>query len=248
MFLVNALTHIGKYFLMLARMFTGMEKARVYWSATMREIISMGIGSLLIVLITSTFVGMVSTIQSAYQLLSALIPRSAIGSVVSATALLEFASTVTSLVLAGKIGSNIASELGTMRVSEQIDALDVMGINSVSYLVLPKILGALICFPILVIIAAFLMHAGGIFAGSAQGLITPAQFAMGARGNFTDFQFYFMLIKAVTYGLIISSVSAYYGYHVRGGALEVGVASTNAVVYSCIVVLFADYLLAQLLL
>ena len=248
MVIVTALTHIGRYFLMLARLFTGMEKLRVYWMAWMREIISMGIGSLLIVLIISLFVGMVSTIQTAYQLLTAFIPKSAIGSVVSATAILEFASTVTSLVLAGKIGSNIASELGTMRVSEQIDALDVMGINSMSYLVLPKVLAALVCFPILTIVAAFLMHVGGIVAGDALGLVTPAQFAVGARSNFTDFQFTFMLIKAVSYGFIIASISSYYGYHVRGGALEVGVASTNAVVYSCITVLFADYLLAQLLL
>lgn len=248
MVILNALTHIGRYFLMIARMFTGMEKFRVYWRATMHEIDSMGIGSLLIVLIISLFVGMVSTIQTAYQLLTALIPKSAIGSVVSATAILEFASTVTSLVLAGKVGSNIASELGTMRVSEQIDALDVMGINSTSYLVLPKIAGAIVSFPILTIVAAFLMHVGGILAGAMQQLVTPTQFAIGAQGNFTDFQFTFMMIKAVTYGFIISSISSYYGYHVRGGALEVGVASTNAVVYSCITVLLADYLLAQVLL
>lgn len=248
MVLVTALTHIGRYFLMLARMFTGMERPKVYWGATMREIVSQGVGSLLIILIISLFVGMVSTIQTAYQLISALVPKTAIGSVVSATAILEFASTVTALVLAGKIGSNIASELGTMRVSEQIDALDVMGINSVSYLVLPKILGAVVSFPILIIVAAFLMHVGGIFAGYMLDLVTPTQFAIGARENFNDFQFVFMNIKAVSYGFIVSSISAYYGYHVRGGALEVGVASTNAVVYSCITVLLADYLLAQVLL
>lgn len=248
MVIITSLTHIGRYFMMMARLFTSMERFRVYWSATMREVISMGQGSLLIVLIISLFIGMVGTIQTSYQLISALVPRSAIGSVVSASAILEFASTITALVLAGKIGSNIASELGTMRVSEQIDALDVMGINSMSYLILPKLLGGLIAFPILCIVAAFLMHVGGILAGDLLELVTPAQFAEGARLNFEDFQFTFMLIKSTTYGFIIVTISAYYGYHVRGGALEVGVASTNAVVYSCITVLVADYILASILL
>ena len=173
---------------------------------------------------------------------------SAIGNIVSASAILEFAPTITSLVLAGKIGSNIASQIGTMRVSEQIDAMDVMGINSASFLILPKIIAALFMFPLLIIVSCFLMHVGGLFAGSVQNLLSVEEFAEGARGAFALFNVTFMLIKAVTFGLIISSISSYEGYTVKGGALEVGEASTNAVVYSCIVLLLADLVLANILL
>jgi len=244
----KSIFHFGRYLLMLRRLFQSTERFPIYWKSTISEMVSIGVSSIVIVLITSVFIGAVTTVQTAYQLVSGFIPKSAIGAVVSASALLELAPTITSLVLAGKIGSNIASQLGTMRVSEQIDALEVMGINSTSYLILPKIIGAVLAFPMLVIIAAFVIHVGGIVAGDLTGEVTHYQFAVGAQSNFTNFQLNFMLIKATSFGFIISSISSYEGFNVEGGALEVGQASTRAVVYSCIIILLADYLLAQLLL
>ncbi|MCS7073559.1 MAG: ABC transporter permease, partial [Bacteroidia bacterium] len=242
------LFHFGKYLLLIKSFFYSPEHISVYWRLTMREAVNMGIGSLGIVFIISLFMGAVTTVQTAYQLLTPLIPKSAIGSVVSASAILELAPTIMTLVLAGKIGSNIASELGTMRVTEQIDALEVMGINPASYLIIPKIFGALLSFPLLTTISCYLIHIGGIAAGAITEVITPAQFEVGARTNFVPFQITFMLIKSLTFAFIISSVSAYQGFYVKGGALEVGQASTKAVVFSCVMMLLADYVLAQLLL
>ena len=192
--------------------------------------------------------GAVATVQTAFQLTSAYIPKSIIGSIVVATTLLEIAPTVISLVLAGKVGSNIASELGTMRVTEQIDALEVMGINSAAYLIMPKIASSLLMVPLLVVVSAFLQIFGGIVAGHLSGAVTAADFILGAREYFDPYQVTFMCVKATTFGYIISSISAYQGYFTNGGALEVGQASTRAVVYSCIIILLADYVLANLLL
>ncbi|MDW8235205.1 MAG: ABC transporter permease [Bacteroidia bacterium] len=239
---------LGRYLLLLARSFTGLLRFRLYWQLWTIESIQMGRDSIFLVAIISFFVGAVTTVQTAYQIVSPFIPKATIGAIVSTSAILELAPTVTSLVLAGRIGSNIASQIGSMRVSEQIDALEVMGINSATYLVLPRLLGALFSFPILVIYACFVAHAGGIIAGAFTGAVNPTQFAVGARGFFQPFQLVFMLIKAVTFGFIISTVSAYQGYYVKGGALEVGAASTRAVVVSCLMILVADYVLAQLLL
>jgi phospholipid/cholesterol/gamma-HCH transport system permease protein len=245
---INAIFHFGRYLKLLGQFFRSPERFSVYWKLVMQEMVSVGVGSIVIVIITSVFIGAVTTVQTAYQLVSGFIPRSAIGSVVAASALLELAPTITSLVLAGKVGSHIASQLGTMRVTEQIDAIEVMGINSVSYLIMPKVVGSILAFPMLVSIAAFLIILGGIVAGDWTGQVTMADFAFGARGTFESFQVVFMLIKAVTFGFLISSIAAYQGFYVRGGALEVGQASTRAVVFSCILVLVADYVLAQLLL
>jgi len=224
------------------------EKFVIYWDATLKEIISMGIGSIVIVLISSVFIGAVTTIQTAYQLVSNLVPKSTIGAIVSASAILELAPTIIALVLAGKIGSNIAGQIGTMRVTEQIDALDVMGINSASYLVLPKLLGALIAFPCLCIISVFLIHLGGITAGELTGELTFYEFQVGATRFYEPFQIIFMLTKSLTFGFLIATIASYQGYYVSGGAFEVGEASTRAVVISCIMILFGDYTLAQLLL
>lgn len=246
--MIQSIFHFGRYLLLLSNFFKSPERPGVYWRLIMEEMVSVGVGSVVIVIITSIFIGAVTTVQTAYQLVSGFIPRSAIGSVVAASALLELAPTITSLVLAGKVGSNIASQLGTMRVTEQIDAIEVMGINSASYLIMPKVVGSILAFPLLVAIAAFLIITGGIFAGDWTGQVTIADFTFGARGSFTTFQVVFMFIKSVTFGFLISSISAYQGFYVMGGALEVGQASTRAVVYSCILVLAADYVLAQLLL
>lgn len=209
---------------------------------------SIGVGSLGIVVIISVFVGAVTAVQTAYQLVSGLVPKSVIGTIVSDSTILELAPTITSLVLAGKIGSSIASEIGTMRVSEQIDALEIMGINSSGYLVLPKIIAGVIMIPMLIIIAMFLGIYGGMMAGDLAGILTTSDFIKGARSTFKGYTLFFSMVKSVTYAYIITSVSAYHGYFTHGGALEVGQASTKAVVYSAVLILFSDYLLAQIFL
>lgn len=246
--IVRGLEDFGRYLLLLRRSFTGLLRFRLYWNLWTHESIQIGRDSLFLVAIISFFVGAVTTVQTAYQIVSPFIPKSTIGAIVSTSAILELAPTITSLVLAGRIGSNIASQIGSMRVSEQIDALEVMGINSATYLILPRLFGALVFFPVLVIYACVIIHVGGIVAGAFTDAVNPTQFGMGARSFYEDFQVVFMLIKAVTFGFIISTVSAYQGYYVKGGALEVGAASTRAVVISCLMILVADYVLAQLLL
>jgi phospholipid/cholesterol/gamma-HCH transport system permease protein len=190
----------------------------------------------------------VSTVQTAYQLVSPLIPKSTIAQIVRDTVILEFAPTLTCIVLAGVVGSKIASTLGNMRVSEQLDALEIMGINTKAYMVMPKIIGSLIVIPMLVVISAVLGIWGGRFAGGAANILAPETFDRGLFQSFMPFNVTFALIKAYTFAFIISSISSYYGYNVQGGALEIGRASTQAVVTSCIMILLADYVLAAILL
>jgi len=246
--LIQVLEAVGTYVLLLRRTFTGFLHWRLYWQLWTQEFLIIGRDSIFLVAIIAFFVGAVTTVQTAYQLVSPFIPKSTIGAIVSTSSILELAPTVTSLVLAGRVGSNIASQIGSMRVSEQIDALEVMGINSATYLILPKLLAGLLAFPVLVIYSCVISHVGGIVAGAFTGAVNPTQFGIGARSFFEDFQVVFMLIKAVTFGFIIITVSSYHGYYVRGGALEVGAASTKAVVVSSLMILIADYVLAQLLL
>lgn len=246
--LIQALEAAGTYVLLLRRTFTGLLQWKLYWQLWTQEFIIIGRDSIFLVAIIAFFVGAVTTVQTAYQLVSPFIPKSTIGAIVSTSSILELASTITSLVLAGRVGSNIASQIGSMRVSEQIDALEVMGINSATYLILPKLIAGLMAFPVLVIYSCVISHLGGIVAGAFTGSVNPTQFGAGARSFFEDFQIVFMLIKAVTFGFIIITVSSYQGYYVRGGALEVGAASTKAVVVSSLLILIADYVLAQLLL
>lgn len=248
--MLKALEHFGRYVLMLGQMFLSMERFAIYFHQVMRQIVMMGIGSLPIVLVSSIFVGMVTTLNASYQLSSggAVFPDTIIGSFVSVSTLTEFAPTITSLLLAGKVGANIASEIGTMRIYEQIDALEVMGVNPASYLLLPRLVAAVITFPTLIVIAAFLLHFGGIIAGEMSGAVTATDFARGVRDFYDPFQVQFMVIKAFTFGFIVSSVSCYQGFFVHGGPTEVGSANTRAVVVSSVLVLFADYFLAQVLL
>lgn len=240
--------HFGKYLLMLKGMFSKPENWKMYWKEFMHQCSEIGIGSLGIVLIISLFLGGVTTVQTAYQLVSPWIPKTTIAMVVRDTLILELAPTMTCIVLAGVVGSKIASELGNMRVSEQIDALEIMGINTKGYLILPKIAAALVVIPMLVSIAGFLGVWGGLEAGKLAGIVAQQQFLQGLVMNFNPFNVTFALIKSYTFAFLISSVSAYYGYYVQGGALEIGRASTTAVVVSCILILFADYGLAALLL
>ncbi|MGD1839648.1 MAG: MlaE family ABC transporter permease [Thermonemataceae bacterium] len=239
---------LGRYYIFLGKLFVQGEKLKVYVQLTIDECIYIGWNSLFIVSIVSTFIGAVTAIQTAYNLVSPLIPTEVIGLLVRDTTLLELAPTITCIVLAGKVGSNIAGNLGTMRITEQIDALEVMGINSVSYLVLPKIVASLIVFPALVILAAFLSILGGFIAGTVTEVITEAEYIRGLRQQFIPFNVTFAIIKSVVFAFLISSIAAFKGYYTRGGALEVGQSSTQAVTSSCIAILAADYILAQLLL
>ena len=241
-------TEFGRYLLMIKGMFSKPENGRMYWKELMHQCSEIGIGSLGIVVIISVFMGAVSALQTSYQLVSNLIPRSTIAQIVRDTVILEFAPTLVCIVLAGVVGSKIASELGNMRVSEQIDALEIMGINTKAYLVAPKILAALVMIPLLVVISAGLGIWGGRLAGVMAGVIAPNVYDKGLLQDFKPYNVFFALVKGYTFAYIISSISAYYGYYVKGGALEIGRSSTRAVVVSCVAILFADYILAALLL
>lgn len=224
------------------------ERFNVYVKRIVDEAILIGIDSVFIVVIVSTFIGAVTAVQTAYNLVSPLIPLYIIGTIVRDMTVLELAPTITCVVLAGKVGSNIAGGLGTMRITEQVDALEVMGINSASYLILPKIIAAILTFPLLVIMAAFLSIYGGYLAGVLTGVITEKEYIYGIRYQFSGYNITFAIIKSLVFAFLISSISSYQGFFTKGGALEVGQSSTEAVTNSCIAVLCADYLLAQLLL
>src|SRR3954447_6711363 len=241
-------TKFGQYLLMLKGMLTRPENPKIYWKEFMHQCVEIGIGSLPIVVVISLFLGAVTTVQTAYQLVTPLVSRAAIAQVVRDSVILELSPTVVSIVLAGVVGSKIASELGNMRITEQIDALEIMGINTRSYLVLPKVLGAMLVVPCLVVISAVLAIWGGRTAASLSGIIGNEMFDTGLRQGLNTYNITFALYKAYTFAFIISSIPAYYGYHVKGGALEIGRASTTAVVVSCIMILFADYLLAAIFL
>ena len=241
-------SELGKYLLMIKGMWSKPENWKMYWKEFMHQCSEIGIGSLGIVLIISVFMGAVSTVQTAYQLTSPLIPKYTIAQVVRDTVILEFAPTLVSIVLAGVVGSKIAGELGNMRVSEQIDALEIMGINTKAYLVLPKIVAALVVIPMLVVIAAILGIWGGELAGVLSGIISADEFKKGLLSGFVPYNTFFAMAKAYTFAFLISSIPAYFGYYVKGGALEIGRASTRSVVVSCVAILFADYILAAILL
>lgn len=239
---------IGQYCLFIISLFRHREKFRVYVSLVIDECMLIGVDSVYVVAIVSSFIGAVSAIQTAYNLTSPLVPLSTVGNIVRDFTILENAPTFTSLVLAGKVGSSIAGGLGTMRITEQIDAIDVMGINSASYLVLPKLIAAMLMFPMLVTLSGFLSISGGYFATVYTGVLTHYDFVTGLRESFVVFNVFFALIKAVVFAFLITSISSYQGFYTKGGALEVGKSSTNAVTNSCIAILVADYIIAKLLL
>lgn len=245
---MNFFSHVGRYFLMLKSMFSKPENHKMYWKEFMHQCVEIGIGALPIVIIISLFLGAVTTVQTAYQLVSPLVPASTIATIVRDSVILELSPTVVNIVLAGVIGSKIASELGNMQISEQIDAQEIMGINTKSYLVLPKIGAALVVIPCLIVLSAVLAIWGGRFAGIMTGIISEEVFDIGLRNSFKVYNIFFALVKSYTFAFIVSSVPAYYGYHVKGGALEIGRTSTTAVVVSCILILLADYVLAALML
>ncbi|MCZ8355779.1 MAG: ABC transporter permease [Cyclobacteriaceae bacterium] len=239
---------VGRYFIFLRSLFINRESFYTYYKLVLEECISIGIGSLFLVVLVSTFIGAVSTVQTAYNLVSPLIPRYVIAQVVREMTVLELAPTIMAIIFAGKVGSSMAGNLGTMRITEQIDAVEVMGINSISYLVLPKIVASMLMYPMLVIVAGFCSLFGGYLVGSATGIITPPEYIFGLRFVFNDFTITFALIKSIVFAFLVSSISSFKGFYTHGGALEVGISTTQAVTNSVIAILLADYFLAQLLL
>jgi phospholipid/cholesterol/gamma-HCH transport system permease protein len=238
----------GRYLLLLRLSFRKPEKFSVYWAEIMREMVSQGIGSLGIVAIISVFIGAVATIQTAFQLISDIIPRSVVGSITRDSTILEFSPTITALVLAGRIGSSIASQIGTMRVTEQIDALEIMGVNAPGYLISPKIITGVSMIPILTIISVGLGLVGGYLACAASADVTTADYITGLTGGFNSVIVGVCAVKAICFGFIITSICAYQGFYTSGGALEVGQAATRGVVYSCVMILCADLIVSKIML
>lgn len=245
---MDALEKLGQYGLLLYRALRSSYEIRTYKENLLNELVKIGYESVPIVLLTGAFTGAVMTLQTAYQLEIAFVPRSVIGAIVSESILIELAAVITSLVLAGKVGARIATELGTMRVSEQIDALESMGFNSVSFLVVPRVLAGLIMFPVLYITASIAGISGGLLAGFFSGALPISEFMEGAREFFFPWDVSFGLLKALVFGYVITSLSCYKGYYATGGAEGVGTSTTQATVLSCIYVLLADFMLAAIIL
>lgn len=245
----RALHKMGEYTVLMRKSIALPDRWNMFFKQLIREIYKLGVDSLWIVIIISIFIGTVIAIQISLNISSPLIPKFTIGYTTREIILLEFSSSIMCLILAGKVGSNIASEIGTMRVTEQIDAMEIMGVNSANFLIMPKIAGLMIFIPVLVIFSMFTGILGGIAAShlAAEGM-TPASFEYGLQFYFNSFYVWYSIIKSVIYAFIISSIAAYFGYHVKGGALEVGKASTNAVVMSSVMILLADVILTHLML
>lgn len=245
---MNYLEHIGKYFLMLGQVFKRPQKGKVFWEMLMREMEDLGLKSLGIIMFISFFIGGVVAIQTALSVDNPLIPKYLIGFATKRSMILEFGPTFTSIILAGKVGSYIASSIGTMRVTEQIDALEVMGVNSLNYLVFPKTIATLFFYPLLVLIAMFLGIAGGWAAGLITDLFYSVDYIDGIRLEFDPYYIKYALIKTVVFAFVIATVPAYHGYYVKGGSLEVGRASTAAVVWTSVTIITLNYFLTQMLL
>ncbi len=245
---MNYIEHVGKYFIMLRQVFKRPQKWRVFRETLFREIEDLGLKSLGIIMFISFFIGGVVAIQTALNVDSPFIPKYLIGFATKRSMILEFGPTFTSVILAGKVGSYIASSMGTMRVTEQIDALEVMGINSLSYLVLPKVVATLFFYPFLVLVAMFLGIYGGWLAGVLTDLFYSVDYIDGVQLEFNPFFVKYALVKTVVFAFVIATVPAYHGYYVKGGSLEVGRASTQAVVWTSVVIILLNYFLTQMLL
>jgi len=246
----RALTMVGQYFLLMKKVFVLPDNSRVFFRQTGVEVEKLGLSSISIVALMSFFMGAVITIQLSLNFESPLIPKTYIGLASRDVILLEFSSTVIALILAGKIGSNITSEIGSMRITEQIDAMEIMGINSANYLILPKVVASVVFNPFLAILSMFVGILGGVFiAGiSATQIITLGDFITGVQMYFNPFYVTYTIIKMAVYSLIITTIPAYYGYYAKGGSLDVGRAGTYSIVASCIMILLTDLIITQLLL
>ena len=245
--MTKLLYHLGLYFIMLKKVISAPEKWSVFRKQLVLEMEKVGLNSISLVIILSFFVGAVVSIQTAFNMTNPLLPSYLVGLASRDSLILEFSPTMISLILAGKVGSSIASEIGSMRVTEQIDALEIMGINSASFLILPKIIAAVLFFPFLIIMS---MGIGmiGAWVGGLSADVTTADFMYGLKYDFRAFYITYAIVKTIFFAFIISSVSAYFGYHTKGGAIAVGKSSTTAVVSSSILILLFNYLLTDIIL
>ena len=247
MFIVHWLTTLGRYLMLMGRTFSRPERMRMFFKQYVKEMAQLGVNSIGIVLIISFFIGAVICIQMKLNIQSPWMPRWVSGYTTREIMLLEFSSSIMCLILAGKVGSNIASELGTMRVTQQIDALDIMGVNSANYLIAPKILGLITLMPALVIFADVMGIIGAYATAYIGHILAPDDLTLGLQHSFNPWFVWMSIIKSMVFAFIIASVSSFCGYTVEGGSVEVGKASTSAVVSSSVLILFADVFLTQLL-
>lgn len=247
---MNLFEHIGRYFIMLKSVFSRPEKGKVFRKMFFAEVDAIVINSIPLVAFLSVFMGGVISLQTAANMGSPLLPEYTIGYITRSSTILEFSPTIISLILAGKIGSNIASEIGTMRVTEQIDALEIMGVNSIGYLMFPKILATTLFLPFIVIISMALCLVGGWVAGVQSGLYSTETYLIGIKAFWHTDQvyLYYALCKTMIFGFLITSIAGYFGYFTKGGSLEVGRSSTKAVVAASVAILVANYILTQLIL
>lgn len=239
---------LGRYVVLMKRTFTKPDNWRMFGRQLPKEMVKLGVDSIGIIIIISIFMGAIMLMQTILNTESPFIPRYSNGLILRDTMLLEFASSIMSLLLAGKVGSNIASEIGTMRITEQIDALEIMGVNSANYLILPKVIGLILCMPVLVTLSVFCGLLGGLGIAVLTDMIPMADFIYGIQYAFIPYYFTYSIIKSLFFGFIIASVSSFYGYYAYGGALDVGRASTNAVVNSSIAILLMNIILTRILL
>ncbi len=243
----SAVYHFGRYIQWLGQAFHKPERYSMYWKETLRQMNSIGIGSVVIVGIISIFIGAVTAVQFAYQMGDSLIPRYYVGYIVRDMTIIELAPTFSCMLLAGKVGSNLAAELGGMRQKEHIDAMEIMGVNTASYLLQPKVIAALIVIPMLVCIGAFISIIGGYLAVVPTNWFSHAEYIRGLRSFFVPYNVWMMFVKAIVFAFILTTVPCYQGYFVKGGSIELGDASTRAVVYSNILILLSDYIIAMLM-
>ncbi len=232
----------------MCQVFRKPDKLSVFFKQLLFEISNLGVDSIPLVVIISIFIGAVIAIQMTINIVSPLIPSYSTGLATREILLLEFSSSMMCLILAGKVGSNIASEIGTMRVTEQIDAMDIMGINSANFIVLPKVIGFVLFVPVLCILSMFVGLWGGWLVAEFTDMLTVETYVFGIQSFFNEWYVWYGIIKTIAFAFIISTVASFYGYYVKGGALEVGKASTDAVVVSSILILLADVILTKLLL
>lgn len=247
MFIIRIIQLFGEYLLLMGRTFSRPERFRMFWKQYVREMMQLGIDSIPIVLLISFGFGAIICIQMKLNIQSPWMPRWVSGYTTREIMLLEFSSSIMCLILAGKVGSNIASEIGFMRISQQLDALEIMGVNSASYVILPKIMGFVTIMPILVIFSTAMGIVGAYSTAYIGHIITPEDLTVGLLHDFNPWFVWMSIIKSLAFAFIIASVSAFYGYTVKGGAVEVGKASTDAVVNSSIVTLFSNVFLTELL-
>lgn len=245
---MRLLEQIGIYFMLVAKAFSRPEKISVLYRQTIREVEKVGINSFPIVVIISLFVGAVITIQTNFNIENPLLPRYLIGVTVRDSLMLEFSSTMVALILAGKVGSSIASELGMMRITEQIDAMEVMGINSASYLILPKVIASVLFFPVLCLLSIMVGLFGGYLSCVLANVVPPSEYIYGIQYAFYPYYIGYAVTKTAFYAVIITTISSFYGYYVQGGAVEVGKSSTRAVVQSSVLILLANLILTRTIL